>query len=207
MIDTIVFDIGNVLADFRWQRLFNELGFDSTTFEAVADATVRSSVWNDFDSGRYSDEIIIDRCVANNPSYEEEIRSVFSSLDKIVEEYPYSESFVLDMKAKGFRVYLLSNFPKTTFEMFGPLFKFRKHVDGEIISYVVKQTKPDRDIYESLEDKYDIVPENTIFMDDSEKNIEAATSYGYNCIRFESYESARKEIDTICQSHLTRNTK
>jgi putative hydrolase of the HAD superfamily len=42
MVNTVVFDIGNVLIDFRWQGLFEDLGFTGEKFEAIANATVRS---------------------------------------------------------------------------------------------------------------------------------------------------------------------
>ena len=51
MINTVVFDIGNVLIDFRWQGLFEDLGFCGEKFERIADATVRSQWWNEFDRG------------------------------------------------------------------------------------------------------------------------------------------------------------
>ena len=41
MIKNVIFDIGNVLAKFRWQKLFKELGFEGEVFDHVADATVR----------------------------------------------------------------------------------------------------------------------------------------------------------------------
>ena len=45
MVNTVVFDIGNVLVDFRWQGLFEDLGFTGDKFERIADATVRSQWW------------------------------------------------------------------------------------------------------------------------------------------------------------------
>ena len=36
MVNTVVFDIGNVLVDFRWQGLFEDLGFTGEKFEAIA---------------------------------------------------------------------------------------------------------------------------------------------------------------------------
>ena len=43
MIKNVIFDIGNVLAKFRWQKLFKELGFEGEVFDHVADATVRDA--------------------------------------------------------------------------------------------------------------------------------------------------------------------
>ena len=49
MIKNIVFDIGNVLAGFHWQDYFHSFGYSDEVFEQLADATVRSAVWNEMD--------------------------------------------------------------------------------------------------------------------------------------------------------------
>ena len=45
MIKNIIFDIGNVLAAFRWREVFVSLGFDEEEIEALAEATVKSNLW------------------------------------------------------------------------------------------------------------------------------------------------------------------
>lgn len=41
MIDTVVFDIGNVLAEWHWRKNFTEM-FGEALVDTLADATVRS---------------------------------------------------------------------------------------------------------------------------------------------------------------------
>ena len=49
MITTIIFDMGNVLIDFRWEKLFEEMGFTGEKFDRMAKATVLSPIWNECD--------------------------------------------------------------------------------------------------------------------------------------------------------------
>ena len=51
MIRTIIFDIGNVLADFRWKEFFYELGYDDELLKRIGKATVESSDWCEYDRG------------------------------------------------------------------------------------------------------------------------------------------------------------
>lgn len=60
MIKNVIFDIGNVLADFAWEQLFHRLGFEGETFEHMADATVRGPYWQEFDRGAMSDQEIVE---------------------------------------------------------------------------------------------------------------------------------------------------
>ena len=70
MIKNVIFDVGNVLVDFRWEEVFHKLGFEGETFECVADATVRSVTWNEFDRGAKPDEEIIAACIKEAPDYD-----------------------------------------------------------------------------------------------------------------------------------------
>ena len=70
MIKNIIFDIGNVLASFRWKELFQELGFTGETFERIAAATVlHPTMWNEFDRSLMTDEEIITSCIERAPEY------------------------------------------------------------------------------------------------------------------------------------------
>ena len=83
MVNTVIFDIGNVLVDFRWQGLYEDLGFTGEKFEKIANATVRSQWWNEFDRGILTLEEIIGKFTENAPEYEQEIRSIFDNMDYI----------------------------------------------------------------------------------------------------------------------------
>ena len=200
MIKNIVFDIGNVLAQFRWKDLFSELGFDGEKFERIAAATVlHPTLWNEFDRSLRSDEDIISDCVSRAPEYEEDIRKLFRTTAGLVEEYPYSYDWIKNLKEQGYRVYLLSNYGKTSFEAArdnGRL-SFLPLVDGAVISYEVHIIKPDCEIYQILLDKYQLKAEECVFLDDRAENIAAAEQLGFHGIVVESYQQAAEALNQI----------
>lgn len=60
MIRNIIFDIGNVLACFRWRDLFAELGFTGEKFDRIAAATIlHPTMWPEFDRSLMSDERLL----------------------------------------------------------------------------------------------------------------------------------------------------
>ena len=114
MIRNIIFDIGNVLACFRWRDLFAELGFTGEKFDRIAAATIlHPTMWPEFDRSLMSDEEIIASCIARAPEYEEDIRMIFERTELLVEEYPYSYGWIKELKERGYKIYLLSNYGKT----------------------------------------------------------------------------------------------
>lgn len=200
MIRNIVFDIGNVLACFRWKDLFTDLGFTGEKFDRIAAATVlHPTMWPEFDRSLMSDEEIIASCIERAPEYEEDIRMLFEKTELLVEEYVYSYRWIKDLKERGYKVYLLSNYGKTSFEAavaHGRL-SFLPLIDGRVISYEVRIVKPEPGIYEALINKFDLVPEECVFLDDKEDNVQAARACGFHGIVVEGYEQASKALNNI----------
>ena len=201
MIDTVIFDIGNVLAGFCWKEYLLELGICEDARQQIADKIFRGDVWNEFDCGKKSDEEIIKQCILLIPEYEKEIKMVFDTIEKVAFEYDYAKSWIEELKAKGFKIYLLSNYGKSAFER--KTYSFLELVDGKVISYEVKAVKPEPQIFEALLSKYEIIAENAVFFDDMEENIIAARTHGINGIQFWSKEQAEKELAALINEKAT----
>jgi putative hydrolase of the HAD superfamily len=198
MIRTIVFDIGQVLAHFRWKEYIDEFHLDSETTKKLIYATVENiDHWSLHDRGAISDEEFIKLCIQRAPDIETEIRMFFEQIEHIVVEYDYAADLVKQLKQNGYHVYLLSNYGSTTFEFAKKKFKFIPYVDGGIISYEVKLIKPEREIYEYLLDKYKINPEEAVFLDDRLDNIEAAKECGFHTIHFMNYKQGMQELKAL----------
>lgn len=200
MIKNIIFDIGNVLASFRWRDYFHDLGFTGEKFDRIAAATVlHPTMWNEFDRSLMSDDEIIARCIEREPEYEQEIRLIFTKTELLVEEYIHSYNWIKSLKEQGYNVYLLSNYGRTSFEAakeHGRL-SFLPLVDGGVISYEVQIVKPEPEIYKALLKKYNLKAEECVFLDDKAENIEAAVALGFHGIVVRSYEQAAEELNRV----------
>lgn len=198
MINTIIFDIGMVLVDFCWQDMLKNLGFEGETFEKIADATMRNPLWQDFDRGTWSTKELIRRFVANAPEYKTEIETVFQNMDKIVTLYDYSMDWIRQLKSDGYKVYILSNIPELVhLDNLDDKLRFLKEVDGAVLSYQERLLKPERRIYEVLCERYGIVPEQAVFFDDKQENVDAAREFGLNAICFKGYEQGIEELNKL----------
>lgn len=193
MIDTIVFDIGQVLAQFRWQEYLKELGFEEDIQKQVADATVLSKWWSEVDRGLEKMEFEA-AMIADHPELAEELLLFFEKIEAIITTYPYAEPLLKRLKEQGYKIYLLSNFGNFYFHQNLPKFTFRKYVDGELISYQIRSIKPEPMIYETLLTRFHLNPEQIAFLDDNPKNVEAARKIGMNGIVFENLEQALEEL-------------
>lgn len=189
MIDTVVFDIGNVLAEWHWRKNFTEM-FGEALVDTLADATVRSPQWLEMDRGALNEAEITALLTKNAPQYADEIARIVRENHTFVTTYPYADAWLRGLRSAGYRVYILSNFGDFSYNRAKPGFTFLQYADGALISYEVKLVKPDRAIYEALCTRFGIVPENAVFLDDRPENTEAARAFGMQAITVESKAQA-----------------
>ena len=198
MINTVIFDIGNVLVHFRWRELYADLGFTGEKFEKIADATVRNPWWEEFDKGLMSTQEVIDRFAESAPEYKKEIAEIYENMGDLVRLYDYAIPWIQELKAKGYKIYILSNWSKPAYDdNLDTNLKFLSLVDGAVMSFQEGIIKPDKKIYELICGRYEIDPKEAVFLDDNAANIEGARAFGLNAIHFKNYEQARKELDAM----------
>ncbi len=189
-IKNIIFDIGNVLLGFDYWEFFQGFGYDEETVARLAKATAQSPDWNELDRGVLSYETVLQRFVANDPELEPIIWKTFESLSGLLNPYDYAVPWIKELKEKGYKVYYLSNFFRKAEVDCAETMDFLPYMDGGILSYQDKVTKPDAAIYRLLLARYDLKAEESVFLDDTEKNIVGARKEGIHGIVFENKAQA-----------------
>ena len=69
-----------------------------------------------------------------------------------------------------------------------------EYTDGGCLSFQEKLTKPDPKFYHRFLEKYNLVPSECIFIDDTPANVEMAKQLGFIGIVYESYDSMIEQI-------------
>ena len=200
MIKNIIFDIGNVLADFCWREHIRRFGYEQEIAERLGEAMMLSTIWPEVDRGVWTREELLAGFVANAPELETEIRTVFSDLSTLVKERSGSAAWLRSLKAEGYGVYYLSNFSKRVEEEAAGELSFLQEMDGGILSYTVRLIKPDPAIYQMLLERYRLSAEESVFLDDSADNVEAARNLGMHGILVESQEQAMHALQKLLRS-------
>lgn len=194
MIRTIIFDIGNVLAGFAWEEHYRRFGYTGERLERLAEATVKSEAWNEYDRGVLSGEEVIRKFIENDPELEADIRRTLADVEGMVVRYDYAIPWIEELKRKGYQTLYLSNFSERAAEECAKSLDFLPHMDGGILSYREKVIKPMPEIYQLLIDRYHLIPEECVFLDDTQKNLTGAEVFGFHTILFRNQEQAREEL-------------
>ncbi len=197
MIKNIILDIGDVLGHFQWRELVRKyMKLNDEEFKTLVDAMMTSGLWDEFDRSVMSDEEIVGEIIKQAPSIADRIPEFFKHMDEIVEDYDYSCDWINELHAKGFKVYILSNYGKTAFEACTKKrLKFVPLVDGKVISYELKIVKPQKEIYESLLNKYSLKADECLFFDDRAVNVEGAERVGIHAILFKNIDQAKADLE------------
>ena len=197
MIDTIIFDIGNVLLDFDYMKHFRSL-FDEEIAQTIADISIRNlAVWQEMDRGVLSYDEAVELVIQGAPRLEKEIRLAVKELYDRVESYPYATQWVKSLKEKGYRVYILSNYGEKPFAASKGRMPFLQYMDGRLLSYEIREVKPNAAIYQALCDRFHIDPRKAVFIDDSAINIAGAKAFGLHTVHFTDYADAVAQLKAL----------
>lgn len=194
IIKNIIFDIGNVLLGFDYWSFFRSFGYDEETVERLAKATAQSADWNEFDRGVLTYEEVLRRFIANDQQLEPVILKTFENVNGLLSYYDYAIPWIKEFKEKGYKVYYLSNFFHKAEVDCADKLDFLSYMDGGILSYKDKVTKPDPEIYQLLLRRYGLKAEESVFLDDTEKNIVGARKEGIHGIVFRNRMQACEEL-------------
>ena len=186
MIKNIVFDFGQVL--IKWNPLDTAQKFvdDPDDAALLADVIFDRLYWDKLDAGTVScDEVIaairtriperlwaVSERIFSEPAYDKpEVEGMYELVRRVSED-------------KSKKLFLLSNLSR---ELAAQADRVRAvHlIENRVFSSLCSCVKPDRKIFEYLCRTYDIKPEDTLFIDDSPKNIAGAESYGIHGYLFD----------------------
>jgi len=180
MIKNLVFDLGNVLISFKPSEFFDKKDYPESVKAKILSDIFGSTEWAMLDNGDINTSQAIDLIASKSTLNKEEIAHIFNLRTELIFPLDQNVRLLPGLKKQGYRLYFLSNFPMDLFEEVKTGYYFFKYFDGGVISAEAKSSKPDKRIYEILMEKYNLVPNQCLFIDDLEVNVKAAEASGMN---------------------------
>ena len=189
-----IFDIGNVLVDYRPGIYVNALFSDKSLAEKINDIIFKSPEWLDMDRGKLTHEEATEIFCKREPAFEPAIRHTMQSYCKMFSpSQDFCKTFIalqdtIDLlpgiKELGHGLYFLSNMHNETRDYLLENHDFFSMFDGGVFSCDVSVIKPSPEIYRCFLQKYRLKPEECIFFDDMEENVSAAEKEGIKSVLF-----------------------
>ena len=195
----IIFDIGMVLVDFHWRTTMQKLGIPENVIDTLDHNMVNHPLWNHFDLDDIPESELIQKFKELSPECSEYIDLFMNNLDDVVDMFPDADKWLKSLKDRGYHVYLLSNYPRRLFALHTPRFHFLPYTDGRVVSYECHITKPAERIYQRLCSKYNLIPEECIFLDDRQANLDAASKLDFNTLLVTDPIAVRTKLESILE--------
>ncbi len=178
MIQNIVFDMGNVLLGFDAAYIASQFAADETVRDLLLSSIFRAPEWALMDAGALTEEDMLRLIPERLP--QELVQTglaAYSGWHLHNRRIPEAETLVNDLKAAGYRLYLLSNAsPRWT--VYWRDYPAIAALDGHVVSAFVGAVKPDPAIYRILFDSYGLDPAECFFVDDVPANIAGGRALG-----------------------------
>ncbi len=181
-LDAVIFDLGNVLLDYRPRMFMAELGIDPKYFDRLEKVFPQSQEWQDLDAGLISDDEFLEAALRKEPALRREIQLFHYHWYDHFRAIPENVALFYRVKEAGAKTYILSNFQETCYRVMQEHNVFLDDADGWVISYECGLRKPDPKIYELIISRYQLDPAHSVFIDDMPVNIEGAKAAGLKTI-------------------------
>ena len=190
-----LFDLGGVFFDWDPDHFYKNV-FENIEEREFFLAEVCNDQWNvQQDAGRSIAEAELE-LIPKFPHYEKEIKMYYKNHRKMIRGvFEESIDILKKLKDKNYECYVLSNWSAETFAGMTDDYPFLKLFDGLLISGEDKLIKPDHAIYQLARDRFNLNPEETVFIDDKLENIQAAQKMNFKTIHLTNPNIIETEIN------------
>lgn len=182
----IIFDLGAVLIDWNPRHLYRKLFDDEAAMEVFL-RDICTPDWNaEQDAGRTWQDAV-DLLTAQHPDHRDLINAYRERWDEMLKGPIDGSVQILErLDGEGFELHALTNWSAETFPVARERYGFLERFRTVLVSGEERMKKPDPAIFELMLARIGHPAERCLFIDDSAKNIDAATDLGFDCIHFTS---------------------
>ena len=194
MIDTLVFDIGNVLVNWYPLEFVKTFVPDEKEAKELTAIVFDGPEFKKGDHGEYTRAQTREALLARYPEKAALIEQALAGCDEILVASPENTRLLRELKEAGFSLYFLSNTNPSAFDYMTRTHEFFRYLDGGVASFKVGLLKPDHAIFQLFAKTYGKDPAQCVFVDDTPANTRAAAECGFGTVTLKTIPSLREEL-------------
>jgi 2-haloacid dehalogenase len=197
-MDAVLFDLGGVLIDWNPRYLYRAHFAENEAAMEHFLTHVCAGDWNhEIDAGKRFADAVAER-QRLFPSHAELIALWESGWETMLGDAIAETVAILEeLKARGLRLYALTNWSYETFPIARRRFDFLDWFQDIVVSGEVKLAKPDPRIFDLARTRCRLAPGATVYIDDAPRNVEAARALGFHALHFQEPARLRHELAAL----------
>lgn len=193
----LVFDLGGVVVRWDPDAIIAGVFKDEPVKAKVRDAVFGHPDWVELDRGTLGQEEAITRAAQRTGVATSEIKRLLHAVPPSLVAFPETVALLYRLKRKGHPLYCLSNMQFASIEYLEKTQTFWDVFDGAAISCRLRLCKPEAGIYAHLLRTYGLTAQDTLFIDDVQKNLDAAAKLGIKTLRFENAAQCERGLHAL----------
>ena len=195
IVKKFLFDLGNVFFDWNPERILKPIFNDVERMNFFINNISFPLLDTRCDAG-ITIEVAVNDAIKKFPEFEKEIKFYYPNHGNMVGGFFQKTVDVFyKIKELNYPCFVLSNWSAETYEGMEEKYPFLKDFDGKIISGRDFLIKPDPAIYELAISRFDLIPQETLFIDARLDNIEAAQKLNFQTIHLTNPSLVQDLID------------
>lgn len=194
MIQTCLFDLGNVLLRFSHEKMHEQIAAlcDCSPGD-VRLAIEATGLINTFECGQTT-QSEFQQSLERNLHCSFDADDLKRAVADIFEPDPALPPILDQLRRKGTRLVLLSNTNQTHFDWIQQQYNILDHFDDLVLSFRVGAMKPDAGIYEAALESIQCPPSDSFYTDDILANIEAGRAFGLQAELFLGPDELKQQL-------------
>ncbi|MFH0224386.1 HAD family hydrolase [Vibrio furnissii] len=196
-IKNVVFDIGNVIVKWAPAEI-SALTFGETEqAKERAKLLFHSEIWRDLNKGHYTEQqaqVKFHHTLGIEPA---ELETLFHYIKATQQLIDGTQVLMDDLLSAGYTLFALTDNVNEIVAHLKATYDFWPKFTGAVVSSECGLLKPDPRIYQHLAQSQNIVPHESVFMDDMPANVQGAIEQGFHAFQFATAQDARARLHAL----------
>jgi len=194
MIKNIIFDLGNVLLKFQPKEFLLRFTDDVEYIDQFSAKIFRGNIWLNLDRGTTFLENAKNDFISKYSEEKDFLTLFFNHWMEMLTPIEENINLLKELRELGYETYILSNFIKETYTYIKKKYDIFSLFEGQIISGIENIIKPEKAIYELLLNRFSLIPEESLFIDDVLSFLKPAKKLGMKTIWNRPKTELREEL-------------
>ncbi|MCH1503401.1 HAD family phosphatase [Verrucomicrobiales bacterium] len=197
MIEKVLFDLGNVLLRFDFDRAYKAMAEHGAHVPTLKDESM-DALKIEYETGAISNEEMYQRTAVLS-GYHGSQEHFEQSWEDIFQENAPMVDFLRSLQTRGIPRYLLSNSNDLHVRHVETAYAVLEPFNDIIFSHQAKAMKPDEMIFEKAIAQFGLEPSKTAYIDDLADNIATGRRLGFQCIHYnpDAHDVAENELRAL----------
>ena len=190
----VVFDLGGVVFRWRPNDIISRVFDDPKTQSLVKAQIFEHDDWIELDRGTISFDQAVDQGASRTGLPHSEIQRLLDEVPRSLTPIPGTIDLIRSVKKSNNKLFVLSNMQFASIAYLEKKHDIWDLFAGIVISCRIQKVKPESEIYEHLLTEHQLLPHETVFIDDMNQNLVAASTLGIQTIQFLDPSQCRQDL-------------